>query len=246
MTENFWEQYEKATQAESGGGGIIAECIIETGYKAYVSGSQEDSWFPCPPTEESMKDTKKKADSYAKANGAERAKWGVQIKALLDGAYSAGQPATWQGDRFFNRDSWTEDESEKAQKKGVIPVLIPSLRENGVALPFRGWCRLGIMPDPVMEARGEAGKTKKDRDGNPTFPTVTYVTEVFDSKEAAYAALGVTGDATPAAVNTVPAIYDAETWASVIPDIKASTDPLTKLAADYQVTVADIVRARNS
>lgn len=237
MTENFWEAYERTVQAESGGGGIVAECVIETGYKAYVSGPQEDSFFPCGMDDESKAAAKAAADAAARAGGRERSRLGIQIRCKRDGAYSGGNPATWQGDRFFNADSWTEAAKD---------VVVPSLKEHDIRLPYTGWCRVGFQPDPYKKAQGEAGMTDTDQNGNPRFPQVAYITETFDDQDAAYAAIGVTEDQPAAASAGAPKGWDEATWNSVVPDIVASDKTPAALATEYGVSVADIVRARNS
>lgn len=217
---NYWDEYEGAAKEESGGGGgIIGQATIETGFKVYVAGvTQEESWFPADARNKAAR-AKAKADSkkFGDEHGAARdAQWGIQIRVAKDGAFSGGQAATWKNDRFFNTDAWTSACKE---------VVIPALKQHELALPFTGWVRIGFKADPYKEAQGEAGKTDSDQDGNPRFPLVAYVSDVFPSREAALEAVGTPADdGIPGIddVNEYPEGWDAKSYTEyVIEPVKA-------------------------
>lgn len=212
----FWNDYEKAVQEEGGSGGIVCQGSIETGYKVYVAGlEQEDTFFPAEPGDEKAKTkakakAKAKADKLAEDHGVDRGgRWGIQIRAFVDDAFSRGQPATWKTDRFFNTDSWTSACKE---------VVVTSLKQHGISLPWEGWFRIGFKPDPHFEAMGEDGKTDEDQSGKSRFPQVAYVTEVFANEKDAMATLSTTSVAeTPTGI---PDGYDAKDWAETQDDIE--------------------------
>jgi len=184
--EDFWAQFEETIAEESGGGGIVARVRVEPGYKIYVAGlPQEETFFPVS----NVGDKAERARARAKANkvsaeyGARPSAYSIQIRAFADNAYVRGGPANWpKGDRFWVVNTWTD-----AAKQ----VLLPSLKENGCApLPWEGWVRIGFKPDPYKVSLGDAGMTDVDQDGNPRFPLVPYIVEVFPSEEAALSAVG--------------------------------------------------------
>jgi len=207
----YWDDFDKADKEESGGsGGIVGNVTIEPGFKVYASGaSNEESFFPVAALGKNDRlAAKRKAEAYAQDMGASGAKWAVQIRVAKEGGFSGGKVATWNEDRFFVTDTWTD-----AFKKVVRPALVAL----GIDLPFNGWARIGFKNDPFREAQGEAGKTDEDADGNPRFPLVAYPTELFASQAEALTAVGDAAG-TPAP-SYVPDGWTAEDWASCIPDI---------------------------
>lgn len=216
MADSFWDKYDEAVSEESTGGGIVAQVLIETGYKAYVGGlDQADTFFPAPT------DNKKKRDAAkAKCNAlGSKANWGIQIRIYLEGAVTQGKPATWQDDRFRNTDGWTSACQE---------VVVPSLKAAGISkLPFKGYARIGFKPDPFKVALGEEGKTQTDLAGNPRFPRVAYVVETLTKKEYQVAIAGAPAPAQESLPYDGPAVPSA--W-------EASPDgwkrQVTKLKAD--------------
>lgn len=237
MTD-FWNEYAEVSKQEGGGGGIVTRARVETGYKVYVSGAdQADTFFPVAPNDAGARNTAK-----AKAQAMGRPNWGIQIKAYRDSAVVRGQPATWQSDRHFNTDSWTD---------ACKQVVVPSLKDNGIVnLPWEGWCRIGFQPDPFKQAKGEAGMTDQDQDGNPRFPQVAYVVEVFADEDAARAAISVvTAEAGVSVAGdvSVPEAYgDLETWKTVWASMykdQQEGEELKDIAKQYQATVAEVSKA---
>lgn len=234
---SYWDTYTEVSQKESGGGGIVARARIETGYKVYVKGhDQVDTFFAASAASESEMKTAK-----ASASALGQPKWGIQIRVYRDSAVVRGAPATWQSDRFFNTDAWTDASKE---------VVVPSLKGSGVEkLPWEGWCRIGFQPDPFKLEQGEAGMTDSDQDGNPRYPQVAYVVEVFADEAAARAALGTQPET--ASVGGVTVVvpnedWTPEAWKSVWPDLlKAQKDgkSLAQIAKEWEVTPADVKRA---
>lgn len=207
---NYWDEYEGAAKEESGGaGGIVGLATIETGFKVYVAGvTQEESFFAADARNKTARAAAKSASKkFGDEHGAARdAQWGIQIRVAKNSAFSGGKAATWKDDRFFNTDAWTSACKE---------VVIPALKQHELALPFTGWVRIGFKPDPYKEAQGEAGKTDSDMDGNPRFPLVAYVTDVFPNKAAAIEAVGTPADeGIPGIddVNEYPKDWDANSY----------------------------------
>ena len=224
---DFWKEYEQATEQEGGGGGIVTKALIETGYKVYVSGlDQADTFFPAAPGDDAArKAAKSKAQALGKAN------WGIQIKAYRDTAVVRGRAATWQADRHFNTDSWTSAAKE---------VVVPSLRQAGIVLPWEGWCRIGFQPDPFKLEKGEVGMTDQDQDGNPRYPQVAYVTEVFADEEAARAAVS-----TPATADTstIPFLPGDEKLSKKALEKKWTLESWQGMSDEINVAYAEAIKA---
>jgi len=244
MTNGYWDEYEKASQEEGGGGGIIARICAETGYKAYVSGyPQEDTFFPADATDRSAREAAKakglmlakEAGVFDERTGKPQApRWGIQIRVFREGALSRGQPVTWSGDRFFNTDSWTD---------ACKTVVVPSLKSNNLTLPWEGWARIGFKPDPYRVAQGEAGMVDTDQSGNRRYPQVAYIVEVFASEEEAKASAGGGGGASASPsvsdsdILAPPEGWDIATWNAILDEIQElpPREAMEMLAKDCNV-----------
>ena len=243
---SFWDSYEKVTQEESGGGGIVALTRVDIGYKVYVGGVDQADTFFAVGSPEDRNAAKADAQTFGRGNGAPRGpQWGIQICARREDALSRGKPATWQADRHFNTDAWTSACKE---------VVIPSLKDNEIAPPWEGWARIGFKPDPYKVAMGEAGKTDNDQEGNPRYPQVAYVIETFPNQEAAYGGVDVETSAADIAFpqeveGDVPdfldsEVWDADSWGDVLIALRVQFTEnkltpkqlVTFLADDYDIT----------
>ena len=233
-------EFERMTSAEGGGGGTIALCEISYGYKSYAAGqAQGDTFFSFVP---SVNDTngqaavaKASAEAYNTLHQCPKpVRLGVQIKAMRNGALTRGQPVNWSVDaRYFNTDGWTEACKE---------VVIPSLKANGILVfPWKGWARLGFKPDPYKTAQGDAGKTDHDLQGNPRFPLVAYVVEVFPDEATAHASA-----AADAPSPVLPSDGNAPAWSPVgkggwtVANLKEMSDTFKRMLSEGQ-TFAKIV-----
>lgn len=242
---DLWAELDRIAAAEGGGGGIVALCDIAVGYKVYAPGvPQADAFFPAiPGNETSLKTAKASADALALVHQVKVSRFGMQITAHRDGALSQGKPVTWTTPaRYFNADVWTE------AYKGVMG---PSVKAAGIAvLPWTGWARIGFKPDPFKAAQGDAGKTDTDQNGNPRFPQVAYVVEVFPD-EATAKASGATDTPAPASNGTEPVWkpesegWKAEDLQAIGPQLvtELQTKPLTQVAAEYSLTIGDALIA---
>lgn len=242
---DLWAELDRIAAAESGGGGIVALCDIAVGYKVYAPGvAQAEAFFPITPgNEASQKVAKDSADALAKLHQVKTPRFGMQITAHRDGALSRGEPVTWKDNRYFNTDVWTE---------AYKVVVAPSVKAQGIVqLPWSGWARLGFKPDPFKTAQGEAGKTDHDQEGNPRFPQVAYIVEVFPDEATAKASAA--SDAPVAASNGAEPVWKPESdgWDSVslkeigttLADEVKSGKTLTQVSADYGMTIADALVA---
>lgn len=238
--QNFWDQYEKDAQSESGGGGIIATVRVETVYKGFVGGLDQSEAYRAVPVGAS-EEAKTAAKSALLELGAEKPDYGVQIIAYRTNAVSRGKAVTWQADRYFFQASWND---------ACKSVVVPSIKEAGIVnLPFAGWARIGFKPNPFNVAQGDAGKTDTDKDNKPRFPQVAYIVEVFANEDAARAAIG--GEASESVAAAVlggdaPDGWEFETWKATWPELHAAKDAgqtNPQIAKDYGVPVSAVVKA---
>ena len=154
-----------------GGGGFIAKCVVEIGYKVYLGKDavpeQADTFHSYP---FGNKQAEKAALASAKkmlteASSDKRPQFGVQITALKEGALLRGEPVTWMGDRYFNADWWTEASKD---------VVVPSLRDAGIRTwPWQGWARVGFADDPWKVAQGQQDEEMPD--GTLRYKQVAYI-----------------------------------------------------------------------
>ena len=209
----YWDDFDKADKEESSGsGGIIGNVIVDAGFKVYAKGqSNEDTFFPAGGVGADKRlVAKRKAETFAQGIGADQPRWAVQIQVEKEGAFSAGQLATWENDRFFVTDTW---------KGSFKEVVRPALEKFEMALPFTGWARVGFKADPYFEAMGEAGK-EEDQNGNLRFPPIAYITELFASKEEAMVAVGDGGGGSGTVMPEFVPEGTEEWWADAVTDIK--------------------------
>ena len=236
----YWDEFDKADKEEAGGsGGVIGNVTVDTGFKVYATGQgNEATFFPTGGVGgDARLAAKRKAEAFAQEISADQPRWAVQIRVQKEGAFSGGNAATWENDRFFVTDTW---------KNSFKDVVRPALEKFEMALPFTGWARVGFKADPYFEAMGEAGKTDQDQDGNPRFKQVAYITELFASKAEALVAVGESGGTPAVAPAFVPEGWDASDWADIVTDIKEQkemhgmTNSQVKkmIAVDYEVEIS--------
>lgn len=219
---SLFDSLTQAAEKESTGGGIVAKCNVQTGYKAFVQGlGNRDSFFPCDYTND---DSKKKAQVLAKAkctNG-ERSSLSIQIQVYKD--FVKGRDVTWQDDRFFCYPLWTN-----AAKK----IVIPSLKTANVDTLGEMWLRIGFADDPD-------GRTKQNQNGETVIDKIAFIAEKFATEQAALAAVAG-GDVqaenakAPKSNSAVPIAYadQPDVWHSWIADVKKQVSgmPAPKLKA---------------
>jgi hypothetical protein len=228
------EQYEKTVKQESGGG-IIGKATIGFGYRAFVTGDQEKSWFPLENWSDEEKEAKKAAATQLASSEEARMDFGVQIKMHVDASAVRGEPAGWKSDRFFFYAGYT-DGAEIVKNSLVEHNIDPNPQ-------WTGFVRLAFQDDPYAVAKGEDGK-KEGKDGVMRFPQVAYVVKRYDSMQAAMRAAGI-DDASAESMDEgegdeYPPDWDLETWMNEIPYIKKRKEggeSLAKIAEDYGVGV---------
>lgn len=241
---DFWTQIEEELERVKSGGGIVGKVRVESGLKVFVSGmAQEDTFFPCMPNN--------KTPAMAKAKKLGEPQFGIQIRAFKEFCVKGGEPVTWKDDRFFFTGIWTSACSE---------VVLPSIKQFDIDAPWEGWAKIGFKADPFRVAQGEAGKVDTDAEGNPRYPQIAYIAEVYKTKEEAFAAAmgagagGVSGDVEQVASKQDPDVppdggWTKETWDAVKPDLKsmqASGQSPKQIADSFGVQVVYVIKALNS
>lgn len=246
MTNNdWWNEALETAQAESAGGrGIVGKARVEFGYKVYVSGAkQEETFFPAP-AEKTRAEERSRALAKAQellrkfGNIGKRPAWSLQIRVYRESAVARGEPVSWKDDRFFVTPTYAS----------AFNTVVESLRNAGItALPWEGWARINFVNDPYAEAQGAAGMTDRDADGNPRFPQVAVIAEVYPDELTAYAAgvFGAEVEEAPKIADDCPPGYSRRAWELCIPSIKqalAAGTPPAKIAADYNIPPDWVIR----
>ncbi len=203
---NYWDSFDKEMKG-SGGGAIVARCTVETGYKVYASGhTSETSFFAYDPTDKEDKAIAKASmKQFAKGEGVDvfDGRPGIQICVYVADAFVKGEAATWQGNRYFNVDGWTDAAKE---------VVIPALKELSIMPPFDGWLQIGFKPDPY-------GTKELDQNGEERDKLVAYPVRKFAGRQEALANLPKIEESTTTASPSLPDDYTAEEWAAQKPTI---------------------------
>ena len=258
---NFWDTFGDIVEEETRSGPAVLGLVeISMGYKAYVSGmSSADTFFAVadPHNGQQRKAAKAKAQELGRAN------FGIQIKRFRDQTdqFKDGQwvAVSWNNDLYENVDGWRS--VRKARNGQVrlrnpetlqyenVPVdafpnglgfdmVIDSLDKCGISdkLTWRGYAALMWLDDPAAVYYGDAGKTATDQDGNPKFPTVAVVTDVWNSGDEMREALGI--KAIPDELRPQPEqksdgpalpkdwVKYPEAWVKQMGEIKAEFGPL--------------------
>jgi hypothetical protein len=230
--QQFWKGHqEKAKELGGGGGGVIGRARVETGYKVFAGGvSQLESWFPALYSDtKGVKAAKAAADKLAKDHPKEDGSpagvnWGVAIICPTKSSYVKTEKATWQTDAMVRfAASYTDAHNE---------VMVPSFVTHGIVVPFDGWVRVGVKPDPYA-----VKNDRKDEEGR--YELCHYIVEVFANRGAAMKAVKAMpkGDAK----SDVPEGYSAEDWETVKAEIKAQLsgdhpeEDIAGLAEEYDV-----------
>lgn len=235
VPDAFWQEI--LDSGEGGGGGIVSNVKIETGFKIYVGGlTNEQTWFPAPggkknPAHIAALNTARIA---SKKNGISKSpSWAVSIICPLKQSFSKGKPATWKGDRFFVVDTFTSAAQE---------VVVPSLQENGIHTPWSGWARISFREDPF-------GTKEKGQDGEERTKLIAYVAEVYPDEAAAMAAVRMqageeTDEGAVEPESAIPSGYTATTWNKVVPMLQselAKGKAPAAVAAEYGMDVKFVI-----
>lgn len=234
----WWTEALDVAKSKSG---VIAKADIRFGYKVYVPGApQGETFFPVPMerTHDAERERSKalaQAREYLRRAGrvGKRPVLALQIRLDRDTAVARGQPVTWRSDRYFVVPVYA----------AAFPDVVASIQGAGIpALPWEGWARVQFVNDPYAEAQGAAGMTDRDPDGNPRFPQIAVIAEVFPDEVAARAAalLGAEVSEQPAEAEDAPPGYSRRAWDLAVPAIREalrSGADASKVAADYSVPV---------
>jgi hypothetical protein len=259
MSEPFdvFDQIDKISVSEGGGGGIIALTTVACGYKVYPTGvPQVETFFPFVPGDDEARVTAKaSAEALATLHGVKVPSFGVQIVAHRSGALTQGVSATWKDNRYFNVNAWPRrlkpGSTDEYLPNAYHDIVAPSLKACGITtFPWTGWARIGFKQDTYKVSLGEAGMTDKNQDGSPRFPLVAYIVEAFpdEATAKAQAVANPEGAVAPAATAWKP---ESEGWdAASLKEIGVTLQgeltvgkSLTQVATEYGMSVADALVA---
>ena len=241
------DDLDREEQQASGGGGTIAKCKLELGFKVFVTGlDNRGSFFAYRPGDEA---SKKEALLKAKAVLNQHVVKGnpqVAFQIVVYRETVKGRVVNWKDDRFFVTPLWTP---------GYKEVVKPHLKEAGIDQLGEFWMKVSFAPDP--SGRKRIDTTDLDDDGQPKVKDelVAFVAKVYKSEAEAEAEAGETepagGSDSPSesrgAVNPdVPKGWLPKAWAGIVPELRkaaaAGQSPAT-IATDYGVEVRYVAAA---
>jgi len=235
MVENYWDSAYEGAKEESGGG-VFGKGRVTLAYWCFVPGvsgnDREKCVFaPANGSKEARTTARKAAQKFCVDNGVQRsqARWSAVTRLYRDECVnSGGEGVTWQGDRCETVPLWTVHSDGPSAGKSVMDAV----KSNGVpgATDFFG--RFVWIDDPYKVAQGEEGKTRTDQDGNPAYPRVCVVAEVFPNAETCLAAAGgdeeipFDGDE---GKPSMPSQWPADTEAAWTQSVRGIIDELAEL-----------------
>lgn len=228
----FIDALEELEKTESGGGGIICNFNVATGYKIFVAGmSNSESFFPFDAgNEDSKKAALARAKKALESAGADDKRPNAAVQVLARKATVKGREVGWKEDRAFTYPLWTD---------GYKKVLKPHLVELGLT-PGDYWGRISFTADP-------SGKKRKNQDGTEgDVELIAFPAEVYPDEGAAALAAGEKVSTSTEGNGKVPPGWDLKTWESVLPDMrkmKEAGKPLPEIAGAYAVPVQYVAGA---
>jgi len=224
----FWQDAYDGAKEESSGG-VIGRGLVRLAYVVYAEGftgdDQEKCIFVPAAGKDGRKNALKLAQAFAVKNGlvAKDARWHIVTTIYQNEAMRAnGNDVTWQGDRLEKVPLWTLNQDSPSAAKAVMAAL----EEHGVKPGKAFYGRFGWTADPYKVDQGVMDG--EDQDGNPRYKQICVVQEVFESKEAAVAAVG-SGD--NGSTSSYPwTDFPGDTWGN---------EDMDKEAADFEMELAD-------
>ena len=248
----YWDEVYEAAEESGGSGGVIAKGWVDFGFFIYARGFTGDDnakkFFSSRKLGKAK--AREAAIKFAKENGEDpRPQDVVQVCAYLDGAVKAdGNPVGWNCNQFETIPTWTLKKSSKAAgSPSAAKTMMGILEALGIEPNKEYWFQFSWQPDPYKASLGEAGKTERytyqDESGNDVeglrVPSFMYPVAVFESKEAALAAVGSGGGDTASPPAFVPEGWEAGDWADIVTEVKDAKEMQGLTNAELRTLIAD-------
>lgn len=181
--QEFLDAMNKAGGAATGG--IVAQVKVQFGFHRYVSG--QDFWagfFPYH-SPDKADEAKEACQEWINKHGGE----GWPTKGIGLTIYKDDVPSSVSGKHKADMHEFTGQFQTDAYQ-----IVLDALASANAPISEKFWARIKAKYDPFAKAKGEAGKSIKhlDANGNPDWPRVRYVAEVFANRKEAVAGLGST------------------------------------------------------
>lgn len=259
----YWDDAYEAAEESSGSGGVIAKGWVDTGAFVYATGftgdDNEKKFFSARKLG-SRKAAMAAAQKMAQDTGADRPQNVIEVCAYLDGAVKvSGDPVGWHCNQFETIPLWPATKTRIANGEvSAARTTLEILETLGIEPSKEYWFQFSWQPDPYKASLGDEGKTEhytfQDETGNDVeglrVPSFMYPVAIFDSKEAAIAAVG--GNAEASVPEFVPEGWDATDWAECVSEIVeqkemnayslAQVKKYVKDTYDVDLTMAEVVK----
>lgn len=182
------EMKEEGKQFSSSGSlGVVSKVLVEFGLHRFVEG--HDFWEFWTPVESAKEIKPKGAELAAKlkaAGSTETPSFGVRVTVRKD-TLSANAP--YKRDLVEFVPQWQSDAFALVEKH-LVEADVP------IGAEFYG--QVKYLANPYHVAKGEAGKTEEDADGNPRYPSLRIPVKKFASETEARAFVEANGSAAAA------------------------------------------------
>lgn len=183
----FLDQMREEGRKLSGGStslGMVGKVLVQLGFHQYIKGQNQDFWYywAAVTTFDEMEAKAAEVNGKLRQDGAsDNARFGVRVTVFKD-VLSSDQPykkdiseftAEWQTESFN--------------------LVSESIIENDLPLGEVFWGQVKPKANPFHVAKGEAGKTDKDQNGNPRYPAIRVPVKKFANEAEARAFVEANG-----------------------------------------------------
>lgn len=184
MREFLDQMREEGQKATGGGGnlGIVGKVLVQFGVHHFVAGHDFwEFWLKTKTHDEIPIRTAELAEKLKEVGITDSPNFGLRVTVFKD---------------VLSRESPYKDnlvEFTEVWRKETYKVIEDSVFENGLPVGEVFWGQVQYRANPFHVAKGEAGKTDKDQQGNPRFPSIRVPVRKFANEAEARAFVQASG-----------------------------------------------------
>jgi hypothetical protein len=184
IKEFLAEMTAEGEKATGGGAGIVGRVLIQLGLHRFVKDHDFwQFWLVTPEKSEVVRKTAELQERLNQAGSTEKPNFGLRVTIFSDVLGHA--PYKKNLDEFIP--SW-QKEAYGLLAQHVIDANLPIGKEF--------WGHVQMKANPFAVAKGEAGKTDKDQNDVPRFPTIRVPVKMFTDRAEAQTFVNANGQVT--------------------------------------------------
>lgn len=181
----FLDQMREEGLKATGGGvglGVVGKVLVQFGVHRFVPGHDFwEFWAEIKKPEEAQAKTAELANKLKEAGVTDSPNFGIRVTVLKD---TLSAQAPYKKDLAEFTPQWQAD---------AYKLIEDSLYENDLPISEVFYGQVQYKANPFHIAKGEAGKTDKDQNGNPRFPSVRVPVRKFKDEAEARAFVQASG-----------------------------------------------------